>query len=250
MIDRMRDRQQVAVVVDGMKDIVGIIDEHLGGTEVVVGRIQADDEVARKEIVSQHLVLGVGIDEDVRERRGRVADVAPAVEKREQLADLPVYPGDLVPAMPDVDRGVIGLVIDEKHRLPDGRRAPLRAVCLQPLDQVPECARVLLDDEDHRLLQVLQGDADTVRDGLAEVPLRRRERTGLASGIEPSDSHDPLGGKCPSRGPGAVKTDEALVDPALGLVAQVIVDAGDDDDDLVSGVGGLAGQTDVVGCLP
>ena len=48
---------------------------------------------------------------------------------------------------------------------------------------------------------------------------------------------------------GTVESDEALVDSSLSLVAQVVVNAGDDDDHLVAGVRGLADQSGIVGRL-
>ena len=52
--------------------LLGVSEKDPGRTEVVVGRIKAHDEVAGEEIVADHLVIAVGVDEDVRERGGRV----------------------------------------------------------------------------------------------------------------------------------------------------------------------------------
>ena len=46
--------------------------------------------------------------------------------------------------------------------------------------------------------------------------------------------------------PPGVAADEALVDPRLGLVAQVVVDARDDDDQAIAGIRRLADQSGVV----
>ena len=152
--------------------------------------------------------------------------------------------------MPDVDRGVVRLVVDQKHRLADRRRPALRVVRGQPFDEVPQRARVLLDHEHRRLDEVLEGHADAVGDGLVEVPLGRGERGWPPLEIEAADAHDGLAReRLPQQISGAVESDEALVDSSLRLVAQVVVDARDDDDHLVAGVRSLADQPRVVGGL-
>ena len=132
--------------------------------------------------------------------------------------------------MPDVDRGVVRLVVDEKQRLADRGSTALRILCSEPLDQVSQRVRVLLDHEDHGLLEVLQGDPDAVRDCLVEIALGRGERVGPPPGIEAPDAHQALTGQLSLPPAGAVETDETLVDSALGLIAQVVVNTGNDDD--------------------
>ena len=242
--------QHVGVVVDVAHDAFRVVRKHLGRAKVVVRWVQADDEVSRKEIVAEHLVVAVRIDEDVRERRGRVADVATPIEEPEKLPDLAVDPGNLVLPMPDVDRGVVRLVVDQQHRLADRRGPALRVVSGQPLDEVAQRARVLLDHEHRRLDEVLEGYANAVRDRLAEVPLGCGERGRPPPEIEASDTDDGLIRKRLSQQvAGTVESDEALVDSSLGLVAQVVVDAGNDDDHLVAGIRRLADQPRVVGRL-
>ena len=94
--------QQVGVIVDVAQDALRVIREDPGRAKVVVRWVQTDDEVAREQIVAEHLVVAVGIDEDVRERSGRVADVATPIEEPEKLPDLAIDLGNLVLPMPDV----------------------------------------------------------------------------------------------------------------------------------------------------
>ena len=70
MMNRMLQWQQICVVIDGVNDPVRGLDEHPGRPEVVVGWIEAHDKVAREQIVPDHRVFAVGIDEDIRERSG------------------------------------------------------------------------------------------------------------------------------------------------------------------------------------
>jgi hypothetical protein len=201
----------------------------------------------REQILLQRLVVGVRIDEDVGEGRGRVADIAAAVEQREQLADLAVDPGDLVPGIGRVDRGVVGLVVDQQHRLADHLRALVDGMLLQPFQQVLQRAGVLLDHQDdghvvlpdlagvrggRRLVEITQG----VGQGDRELPL-----------IELADPDDLLALRLVGMGqPPGVAADEAFVDPGLGLVAQVVVDARDHHDQAIACIGRLADQSGIV----
>ena len=123
----------------------------------------------------------------------------------------------------------------------------MRVVRGQPLNEVLQGARVLLDHEHRRLDEVLEGYADAVSDRLVEVPLGRGERGGPPPEIEASDTHDGLAReRLPQQIAGSVESDKSLVDSSLSLVAQVVVDAGDDDDHLVAGVRSLADQSRVI----
>jgi hypothetical protein len=63
---------------------VSFVDEDLARSEIVVRRVEAHDEVAREEIVADHLVLRVGVDEDVRERGRGIPDIGAAIEDPEE----------------------------------------------------------------------------------------------------------------------------------------------------------------------
>ena len=149
MVDLVLHRQDVLVVVDQANMLVAGIEEDLLRAEIVRRRVKADDEMAREQILLQRLVIGVRIDEDVGEGRGRVADIAAAVKQREQLADLAVDPRDFVTGIGGVDRGIVGLVVDQQHRLADHLRALMDGMLLQPFQQVLQRAGVLLDHQDH-----------------------------------------------------------------------------------------------------
>ncbi len=54
-----------------------------------------------------------------------------------ELADLTVDPGHAVFAMLDVDRGVVGFVVDQQHRLLDQSAMPFDdRMLLQPFEQI------------------------------------------------------------------------------------------------------------------
>ena len=66
MVDLVLDRQKVAVVVDVSEKFRALaifvgdpVDEHLASTKVVRGCVQADDEVAWKEVLLVNLVIRV-----------------------------------------------------------------------------------------------------------------------------------------------------------------------------------------------
>src|SRR3546814_1384508 len=97
MVDPVFQRQDIFVVCDVAQiswwRIVGhSIDEHLAGAKIVGRCIKADDKMPREEILLPDLVLGIRVDEYVREWRCRVSHIAAAVEKAEQLPDLAVDP--------------------------------------------------------------------------------------------------------------------------------------------------------------
>src|SRR5690554_4330057 len=71
-IDRMADfvfhRQDILVVVDQTNVTVAGVEEYLLRAEVVRRSIEANDEMTREEILLQHFVIGVRVDEDIRKR--------------------------------------------------------------------------------------------------------------------------------------------------------------------------------------
>ncbi|MPM81968.1 hypothetical protein SDC9_129026 [bioreactor metagenome] len=81
MVDFVLHRQNVLVVIDQANVAIAGIDKHLLCAEVVRRRVQTDDEMPWKEVLSKCLIIGIRVNEDVSERCGRVADVATAVEQ-------------------------------------------------------------------------------------------------------------------------------------------------------------------------
>ena len=61
--------------------LVAGIKEDLLCAEVIRRCIKPDDEVARKQILLQGLVVRIGVDENVGERRCSITDVATAMEQ-------------------------------------------------------------------------------------------------------------------------------------------------------------------------
>ena len=131
MVDLMPQREQILVVLDTANYRGGSVLEHTSRTKVVARWIKADDEVAREQILSEHLVIAVRIDKDVGERRGRVPDIATPIEYTEQFAYLPIDPGHLIAALLYVDRGVVRLVVHEQHWRIDRTGAVLGIVRFQ-----------------------------------------------------------------------------------------------------------------------
>ena len=127
-----------------------------------------------------------------------LADVVAPIEQAEQFADLAIDPRYLVQAVPDVDRGIVRLVIDEQHRLLDRVGAELRIVHLQPVDQIPERARVLLDHEHGRLAEILQRDVEALGNSLVKVPVSGREGARPLTGIVAAHAKDGLLEELPS----------------------------------------------------
>src|SRR3546814_19018254 len=80
MVDPVFQRQDIFVVCDVAQiswwRIVGhSIDEHLAGAKIVGRCIKADDKMPREEILLPDLVLGIRVDEYVREWRCRVSHI-------------------------------------------------------------------------------------------------------------------------------------------------------------------------------
>ena len=121
---------------------------------------------------------------------------------------------------------------------------------LQPRDQVLQRRAVLLDHEDRRFPQVVERNADAGCQRLAEIHDRVGESYRPARFVEPAHPDETLGRIVPvGEQPRAVPADKAFVDPHLRLVAQIVVNARNDDDQTVAGIGRLADQPGVVGRL-
>ena len=253
---------------------------------VVVGRVEADDEVLGED------VLGVlRVDEHVREGGRGISDVLGALEFVEQLGDQAVDRGPFLRLggvllrTRGVDRCLVCLVVDDQRR--DLPQIGLRR--LQVPHELLQHSGVLLDDGDANV-----GRVDVLL--VIERPRRIDEVIGLPevevteAGLEelvvvlgtgkPSDAREPEllrilpVGDEPALLPVDVAvsdvvdrrdelvivtgnpaedvllSDELHVQTALRLSAQQLDRAGEDDDELVAGVDRLGDHPGEVGGLP
>ena len=61
-----------------------------GGSEVVRWGIKTHDEAAGEEVLTAHLIVGFGVDEDVGEGCGCVSHIATSVEHAEEVTNLSI----------------------------------------------------------------------------------------------------------------------------------------------------------------
>ena len=115
MVDPVLDGQQVFIVGDVRDELPVGVEEEAVRSEVVGRGVQADYEVDWEQFLAAHVVLATRVDEDVGEWSRRVPDVAAALEEVQEPANLFVDPGHFVLAVLDVDRGVVGLVVDDEQ---------------------------------------------------------------------------------------------------------------------------------------
>src|SRR5947209_3512965 len=111
----MPKRERSLVVVYVSHERPRIIAEDSVRAEVVRGRVETDNKVPRKQILTDHLVVCVRIDENVGERCGCISDVTAPREHRQKLAYLPVYSCYLTFAVFDVDRGIVCFIVNQQH---------------------------------------------------------------------------------------------------------------------------------------
>ena len=94
--------------------------EHPGRSHVIARNRKIHQKIARKEVPPESVGLLVGEYEDVRERRGGIADVHPLVEGVEQLAYPSIDDGGIIivagPGGAGVHRCEVRLVIDDQKR--------------------------------------------------------------------------------------------------------------------------------------
>ena len=90
----------------------------------------------------------------------------------------------------------------------------------------------------------MQPDTDACSNSLVEIALRVRESDRFLAAIELADTDYLV--LAVGQHAGAVPSDKTLIDANLRLVAQIVVNPGDDDDELVSGIRCLAYQPGVV----
>ena len=72
--------QPVLMVIDVPDDLFGVLLKDSIRTEVVGWWIETHDEMTREQVIPAHLVVGVGVNEDVREWCRRISDVATSLE--------------------------------------------------------------------------------------------------------------------------------------------------------------------------
>ncbi len=110
---------------------------------------------------------------------------------------------------------------------------------------------VLLDDQNDRNLVGVDLARICGCRFLVEILQSVGEADRRAARIEMPHADDMLAAVLLSGlGLAGVPSDKSLVYPGLGLVAQVVVYARNDDDQPVAGVGGLADQSGIVGRFP
>ena len=90
----------------------------------------------------------------------------------------------------------------------------------------------------------MQPDTDTCSNGLVEIALRVRESDRFLAAIELADTDYLV--LAIGQHAGAVPSDKTFVDANLRLFAQIVVNPGDDNDELVSGIRCLAYQAGVI----
>ncbi|MNL06687.1 hypothetical protein D3C87_1273300 [compost metagenome] len=165
----MLDRKIIFVVIDLANDFVGLIKKNLAGTKIVGRRIEANDEVFREQVCPLHLIGAIGVNKDVGERGRRVTNVTATVKHLQKITYLTVDFSNLALAVLGIDRSIIGLVIDQKHWRIDGVTSGPRAMLLEPFEEIFQRAGVLLDHEDCRLVQVLEGHPNPCSHRLVEI---------------------------------------------------------------------------------
>ena len=130
--------------------------------------------------------------------------------------------------MPDVDGGIVRLIIDQQHRLIYALGTSPGAVFREPLDQVLQRTAVLLDHEHGRFGEVLEGYSNTGGRHLVEVPVGVGEGDRASRVVESANPHKHVG--LFAKQPCAIPAHEALVDPPLRLASKVVMNARDDHD--------------------
>ncbi len=153
----MFDGKHIFIVVDIPQPswllIIGqAFDKDFVATEIIGWSVEADDKVLWKQVFRQHFIVLIRVDEDIRERSCGVADIATPVKSVQKLADQPIGGCDFLLVVLGIDRSVVSLVINEQHRLINHLTVTASTIVLEPLQQVAECIRLLLDHENDRNL--------------------------------------------------------------------------------------------------
>ena len=101
------------MIIDFANKLVRRLDENSARAKVIRRRIEANDEVARKQILPIHFGNGVWINKNVRERSGGITDIAASLKQSEHFAYEAVKFGYGIRITGCIDRGVVGFVVDE-----------------------------------------------------------------------------------------------------------------------------------------
>ena len=140
--------------------------KHLVRSGVIPRSRNPEDEVSREQVFAVLLAEAILVDEDVCERRSRVANVGALLEPVEEPSDQSVDRGWIevwigaailvVGDVPGVDRRVIGFVVnDEERHIGNNKPARFGMTLLlyerRPLDQISENRGILLDDQQYRI---------------------------------------------------------------------------------------------------
>jgi len=80
---------------------------------------------------------------------GRIANITAAMKQREQFTNLAVDPCNLVFLTGSIDGSIVSFIVNQQHGLANHLRTLMHRVLLQPLKQILQGARVLLDHQDH-----------------------------------------------------------------------------------------------------
>ncbi len=157
MVDPVLHREHVPIVGDEAQVswatillVRHAVDEHLSSTEIIGRRVQPDDEMSWEKILLVNFVVTVWINENVGERSSRITHVTAPPEQREKLTDLSVDARNLALTEFDIDRGIVSLIVDQQHRLVDHVGTMSCAVLLEPVHEVRQSTRILLDHQHHR----------------------------------------------------------------------------------------------------
>ena len=245
IVTLVRIGNEILAIIDRPDDRFAgcLVEEYLLGTEIGCWSIQAIDEVAREKLFVHIIAIGIRIDEDIGERRCRISNIARLREQTQNAANHGIRPGRVQVLLVRVDRCVVGLVVDQQHGHVGDAVFPFGVQLLQPFVQCSERRDVLLDDQDDRLAEVVDLPAALGRCVLVEVLVDVGESCRMRISRSETDANIAaiLGI--------ARSADEGLIDALLCLPAQIVVNAGNDDDELVARIGCTCYQTRVVGRL-
>ena len=114
------DGQRITRLDPGIR--IAIQPEHPGRSDVVRRRLDVDNETSWENILAVFLRLRLGVDEDVRKRRRCVADIRRLIEGVQNIPNSAVDGRNIdlvwvsLAFVFDVDRRVVGLVVQKKQR--------------------------------------------------------------------------------------------------------------------------------------
>ena len=136
----MFERKKILIVLDWPDDGVSVFQKHAVRAKIVCRRVKADNEILREQVFAEHFIVAVRINENVGERCGGIADIAAPLEHLEQVANLPVDPGDFALPVLGIDRGIVSFVVDQEHGGVDCGTVAAPAMLFQPFEKILEGA--------------------------------------------------------------------------------------------------------------